>query len=568
MKKERRISKLQVSFIAILKIMYGNIAFAQTPYQNPGITDAAVLEKNLKETSHLPQSEFVSSKTFSPVPTFSQKEDSINFQIDKVEFSGGTVFSDTQLQEIAKFYLHKQVTLKELYALASQISRLYQDEGFILSRAVIPPQEIGKNKTAKIQLVEGYVDSIRYEGDVSGITSLTKQYAEKIKQSMPLNSKNLERYLLLMKDLPGLDVETILRPSKINPKASELTVIAKRKMLDGAVGFNNYGSKFSGPHMFNAAAGENSILGLDEKISLQGTITKKTKQMKSGTVQYDQHIGSEGTSLGISASISKTQLQNDLKLLESNSLTKSLNFSLSHPIVRSRSQSFYVGSNFTIRNSTLDFLEEKHQDEHLRIVGINITWDVADRFAGTNLLNVEINRGIKGLGGSSNNNKLKSRAGARYDFTKLSVDFSRLQGLWENFSLLGIVNYQYAFSPLPSSERFYYGGSSHFRGYTNSPISGDTGLKEKIELRYGNAMNDSILSSYQIYGFYALGTGWNKKSTSDERKRTNASEVGGGIRIGIYQNTNFSLEAVKPLKKKTGRQKNPTSIFFGLTQKF
>ena len=145
------------------------------------------------------------------------------------------------------------------------------------------------------------------------------------------------------------------------------------------------------------------------------------------------------------------------------------------------------------------------------------------------------------------------------DFTKLNLDVSRVQGLWGNFSLFGIVEGQQAFDPLLSSERFSYGGSAYFRTYTDAPITGDSGIKEKVELRYGEVLSSGkisdhfFLSSYQAYGFYGLGTAWNKKPSFDERKRTSAPEVGGGIRLTLFKNTYANLEYTRPLKKKIGK---------------
>lgn len=569
----KQINKLSLSFVAMLVALYGGVAEAQTTQRSLEITNPALLEQKIEEKSNLPQSELPGSKVSRPFPKMSEKMVGVKFQVERVEFVDGTVFSNAQLQEMAKPYIKKEITLKDLYALASEVSKLYQNKGYILSRAVVPPQQIGKGGVAKIQLIEGYVDSIHYEGEVSRISERAKRYAEKIKNSIPLNTRDLERYLLLMKDLPGFEVETVLKPSSSHSKASQLVIIAKRKILEGSVGINNYGSRYVGPYMVHGMVGSNSIMGIDDKLSVHAALTEKTGQMRHGMFSYDQFVGSEGTKVGVNGSLTQTRPGDTLSLLHIKGNTKALGFSLSHPVLRSRSQSFYVGTTFAMRNVKSGVLGNAVvSKDKLRVVGFNFAWDVADKLSGINLLNMELTQGIAGLGASSNNNPHKSRVKGRYDFTKLNIDFSRLQALWGKFSLFGIVNYQLAFQPLVSAERFNYGGSSHFRGYTDAPIAGDTGIKEKIELRYGEdrslVAKNPFLSFYQLYCFYGFGTAWNKKPSNDERKQTSAPEVGGGIRLAFFKNTSFNLEAVKPLRRKVAGVKNPGSVFFSLTQKF
>ena len=85
-------------------------------------------------------------------------------------------------------------------------------------------------------------------------------------QSSPLLAKDLERYLLLIDDLPGVTVESVLLPSKDEPGASELILSLKHKKYGANGGIDNRGSKFNGPFQFKAGASSNSALGLYEKL--------------------------------------------------------------------------------------------------------------------------------------------------------------------------------------------------------------------------------------------------------------------------------------------------------------
>lgn len=561
----------KISLKILFNTLGGLILGASVATASQSVRDAinpALIEKQLDAVELIPQSETLAIKKVVPKEEIPQGASKIKLRVQKVIFTHGHIYNESKLQTLAAPYIGCDISLSDLYKLAEDVTRLYREDGYLLSRAVIPPQSIDKNGVIQIQIVEGFVDTISYEGEKDEISDYARSFADRIKDSRPLNAQDLERYLLLMRDLPGLQVEAILKPSATQPQASDLVIVVKRKKMAAAIGINNEGSKYIGPYMANAIVDFNSFFGQENQLTLQTAITQKARQLKHGHAVYTQFIGSEGTKLTFGGSWTKTKPEDVLKILGITGETKSLALGVQHPFIRSRSQSFYGGLHFTMRNVQSGLLDNTTlSKDKLRSVSADLIWDMADRFRGVNLFHFQVNKGLRGFGETRNIYESKSRTTGRSDFTKVNLEVSRLQGVWGNFSLYGIVEGQYAFNPLLSSERFIYGGSSYFRAYTDGPISGDTGVKEKIELRYGDAFLSNFLQSYQAFGFYGYGTAWNQKGTIDERKRTSAPEVGGGVRFVIWD-TSCTLEYVRPLKKYIGIVKYPSTLFFSLSKKF
>ena len=67
-----------------------------------------------------------------------------------------------------------------------------------------------------MRAVEGYVDEVRLEGEVQGPREQLEAFAERIKAERPLTATALERNLLLIGDLPGVNVQSVLEPSRPN----------------------------------------------------------------------------------------------------------------------------------------------------------------------------------------------------------------------------------------------------------------------------------------------------------------------------------------------------------------
>ena len=118
-----------------------------------------------------------------------------------------------------------------MYALASRITALYGSDGYVLSRAIVPPQTLGpKGAVVHIEIIEGYVDRVIWpDGIKERYRDFFTDYERRIVESRPANIKVIERYLLLASDLPGLKFSSTFKPSTSERRASTLLVSARRK---------------------------------------------------------------------------------------------------------------------------------------------------------------------------------------------------------------------------------------------------------------------------------------------------------------------------------------------------
>jgi hemolysin activation/secretion protein len=103
----------------------------------------------------------------SPIKTVQQlvtKASKLSFKLNKVTFVGNTVYSEKQLEAIFAPYLNHIITLGELEVLVHQITIKYREAGYILARAIIPPQVI-KGGKVQVRMVEGFVSGFVVKGD-------------------------------------------------------------------------------------------------------------------------------------------------------------------------------------------------------------------------------------------------------------------------------------------------------------------------------------------------------------------------------------------------------------------
>lgn len=176
----------------------------------------------------------------------------IRFILKKINVKGSTVYSHNAFKRWQKRFIDKKVSLALVYRFAEKITTKYRNDGYLLSRAIVIPQKI-KNGEVTIQIIEGYIGNLKIRGPVKGSKVFLKSYGKGLLRSSPLKAKDLERYLLLIDDLPGVSVESVLVPSKDEPGASELVLTLKHKDMDANAGIDNRGSKFNGPIQMRGA---------------------------------------------------------------------------------------------------------------------------------------------------------------------------------------------------------------------------------------------------------------------------------------------------------------------------
>src|SRR3990167_8851526 len=89
-----------------------------------------------------------------PEPDVSEAE-KIKFDLNEITVTGNTVYSTAQLKKLWQDKLHTTITVAELFKILELISNFYRNNCYILSRAVLPPQQI-ENGVVQVVVIEGF----------------------------------------------------------------------------------------------------------------------------------------------------------------------------------------------------------------------------------------------------------------------------------------------------------------------------------------------------------------------------------------------------------------------------
>ena len=196
------------------------------------------------------------------------------FTLKRVELSDVTVYPAGTFDKIWQGDVGKTITLAQAREIAREITARYRTDGYVLSQAVIPNQDLTTG-TLKIRMVEGFVDKVYVENDRpnSDRRHLIEGYAHKINQMRPLNTKTLERYMLVGSRSSGCDGARHHPPSPNTFGAADLVIKVSNKVWEGSATLDNRGNKFIGPLQGQLTLTENSAAGLGERTTIRGINT-------------------------------------------------------------------------------------------------------------------------------------------------------------------------------------------------------------------------------------------------------------------------------------------------------
>ena len=373
----------------------------------------------------------------------------LSLVLSSVAVEGSTVYGDEELAHLYEERLGQEVALAEVFEIADAITAKYRNDGYVLSRAVLPPQTI-TDGAVRIRIVEGYINEVRIEGEVRGRQSLLNDYAAKIMSSRPLSIRDLERYLLFFDDLPGITSKAVVSPSKDTPGTANLVILVEENAVDGFVRIDNRGTEFSGPGRLWIGTGFNSMAGDHDRTTAR-FVTAGKNELTYLEVGHERQIDTEGKKLYLRLTHTDSEPGHTLRDLEIESKSLSFIVGITNPLIRSRARNVSLHADLVVRNSKTTIFGHPLSKDRIRFISLGALHDSADRFGGVNQLGLDLDQGMSILGASKEGSTDLSREKGRADFTKFRLTASRLQRLGNRWSLLAGLTSQSALSKLLAS---------------------------------------------------------------------------------------------------------------------
>lgn len=474
-----------------------------------------------------------------PAPKEGQE---LRFTLRAIQVEGASIVGPAFYDPLIQPLLGHPVTLAEVAALADAIQDRYAALGYVLTRAYVPAQELADG-TLRIRVIEGHIDRLLVEkGDAAITDRLTAMTAAAI-ATKPARIDRLERALLLADDLPGTDINAVLRPGA-DFGAAELVVTVARQPWGGSAGIGNHGSDYAGPWSLYADLYANGLLGQEEQIGLTVSGTPDSREQRAVNARYQQPLGGDGWLLASQGSWSRGRPGASLRPFAVRTESWSAGQRLAYPIIRSRSLNLQGEVGWTAQQAKVDILGFPYtQDDWRSLKGqLTLSWS---GWAGTAFqLSTGLTQGLDMLGASPKAGKITSRSGIDTGFTKLEGQATGSVRLAEGLAATLSLSGQWTDDVLVAGEEFVLGGSRFGRGYNSGDLAGPRGMAASAELQYRLPWSGRVVQAATLYTYADWGRVWQSVALDAD-----LTSIGGGVRLALPAGFSLCGEVAIPLTK-------------------
>lgn len=464
--------------------------FAQSPNARiPEVPDAGrslrEIESTQPEFAPLPDQAPLDDSAARPAPAPSGDPDGgARLHVRAFRLQGNLHVDTDALQAQLADLNGSEQDLAGLRAAADRITRYYHDQGYLLARAYLPPQEI-RDGVVDIAVQEGVYDEIQLDNRSRVSDAVLRRGLSVLRPGDPVHIDNLESRLLRLSDLPGAAVQGTLRAGA-HPGSSTLLVnAAPTPLVTGSIDADNFGGYYTGEYRLGGSLDVNSPLRLGDQLSLR-LLTSDRKQ-RYYYAAYQAPVGPALTRLGLNVSNMRYALGRDFEILEAHGSARTTGIFMQQPLITGRHFRLEARLQYEDRQlrDDIDMFSQRHA-KRIRLGTASLSANGEDSLFGGGRSAAYISYSHGSLRLETEAQRIRDRALNRSagGFGKLNLTLLRLQHLYGPFTLYGQISAQRATKNLDSSEQFSLGGPYGVRAYANGSSSGDSGWQASLELRY------------------------------------------------------------------------------------
>lgn len=474
-------------------------------------------------------------------------------KVNQFIIDGNTVISSVLLSRIVSPYQGKELTIGEIQGVADSISEYYHQQGFFLAKAYLPRQEIGEGKVT-IQVLEGRYDHIGFNNASDSSDATIQRYLSHVHTDDVVKRDVLERQMLLISDLPAVEVKSTLKPgTRVGTTSLEVDTKSSSR-VSGYFDSDNYGNKYTGTNRFGLTLNVNNPLGIGDQLSTR--VMTSEAQQKYSRIAYQAPIGASGLQLGASYSEMNYRLGEEFSDFDAKGNSRITSAYGLYPLLRTRQSNISASLQFdnTVLKDDVDLFDSKSK-KTINSWTLGFNGSSYDDFMGGGLNSFAVNYQTGILNIQSDDVKFIDNLSAKSDghFTKLDGMVSRTQRVTNKLNLTGKISGQIADNNLDSSVKFDVGGSQGVRAFKQGDSSGDTGWLANLDLRY------SVTENVVVNTFYDYGEVTYSRKAWDSSKNK-ATRSGAGVGLDVF-GANWKVSMVgawntggKPDSSEEGRQ--------------
>ncbi|SCX69001.1 ShlB/FhaC/HecB family hemolysin secretion/activation protein [Variovorax sp. EL159] len=462
-----------------------------------------------------------------------------------IRFSGNTAFATDALQRLVADAVGKELSFAELTGLAERVTRHYREAGYLVARAYLPAQEV-KGGVLDIAVLEGTLGQVELR-NAAGLEASALAPLQRLPLQSAVQEQTLQRSLLALADLPGVAVQSTLRPGTAVGASDLLVEVQKTRAFQGSVDLDNYGSVYTGQYRVGTSLYWNNPLDRGDQLSLR--LQASDARLHYERIGYQLPLGEWGTRVGVAYSNMHYRLGKNFEVLDADGSARIASIYLRQPLLRSQTANWYAQLQFddkTLRDTVGRTATTTKSDLRNVVLGLNGDWQDDVGGGARNALALNLTTGRLQLDADS---LLQDAASAKSagSFSKFNYQLQRLQALTPGLALALSLGGQQANRNLASAEKFSLGGSQGVRAYAQGEANGDEGWLATAELRWQAA------PGWQVLAFHDSGSvKTNRRPWTRDSNRRHLEGAGMGV-LWSTERLSFSFTAAWPMGREAAQ---------------
>lgn len=427
--------------------------------------------------------------------------------INQFRFSGADgLISETELQAVVADAKGRALTHAQMQVLAQRVSAAVQARGYLLARAYLPRQDLSEG-VLEIAILAGRLEQgpgrVRI---VTGNQPLGERLSVIAGASLPegpVRNDQLERALLLINDVPGVQARATLEKGA-ELGSSRLIVRADTgpAWVAGAA-VDNFSNRYTGEWRTSAQASLNRPLNRED---LLGASVSHSSGSDLLGVNYSLGLNGSGLRANFAASWMRYDVGAELAPLDLTGSARTLNAGLSFPLIRARDRNLWASVDGEHKQLTDKALGQTLRERRMNKVTAMLSANGWDDLLGGGFNEASLGAAAGDLSLGQPTDALSDSLSARTQggFSKAVWRLARSQTLpgLPGWGLYAGASGQFAGNNLDSSEKFLLGGPSGVRGHAVGEASGDSGWLVNVEVRRDLRIGDL---RGQVLGFVDHG---------------------------------------------------------------
>ncbi|MCQ8896285.1 hypothetical protein NQT62_07530 [Limnobacter humi] len=416
------------------------------------------------------------------------------FSIAGFEVQGPELVPRNQVMAVLAGFSGRPITFSELRTATAAVERLHALAGFEVVRVLIPEQDVEPGQRLKLQIVDARLDVVQVSGNDFLPAERVAASLPVLKQGALINTVDMDKNLRLVNDNPSRIVRVELEPSDKPGLVDAKVKVSDQSPLAAYVSLDNSGTNATGDFRLGVSLQHNNFLNRDHMASLQ--------YVTSPGHWSDVEV------YGLNYKIPFYELNSMLEVAysDSNVNAGSLSLGASSISVQGAGTSYAVRwtylmdrlAGFDQRVTVSQELKQFVSQVQLNGSGSSLVPNLESRPTGvsyslteaqdtrTRSAQIAYFKNYVTGGDNSTVRYSQSNSAARADFDVFRMSLAWSDQWLGNWRFTAQVDGQYSGNALISGEQFGAGGMYSVRGFEERVLSGDSGLRESIELQGPN----------------------------------------------------------------------------------